>query len=809
MGRGRGFLYGARPENNPVTAPRNSARSAFLTVALVAGAVSYGSAWGATDAPVADGSNDPDLISEVRVEGNHRVEAEAVRRALKNKTGAKFDQAKTADDLRALWALNYFSDLQLLVQRLPGGGISYVVRVVEKPSVREVTLEGNDELSKDDFKESLDIKPFSILDQAHIRRNAKKIQDKYVEKGFFLAEVTYEIRPVEGGNEVDVVFLITERAKVQVKEVKFVGNEKVPADDLRAVMMTKEGGLLSFFTNEGTYREEMFQRDLQVIQGVYFDRGFINIKVDKPIVSLSPDKRYIFITLKVDEGEQFTIGKIDFSGDMLGTKDDLFAKMSSKAGDLFSRTTLARDIQGITDIYYDDGYAYANIVPMTAVNAEARTIDLTFEISKGNLVTVERIDVVGNTKTRDQVVRRQMRIYEGELFRGTGMRESKDRIQALGFFETVEVTQKPGSDNTKIVVQVEVKEKNTGSFQVGAGFSNTESFILTAQVSQPNFLGWGQTVAANLQLSGLRSYVELSYFDPYFLDTNFILNLSFYRTSLDYFGFIREATGGNAGIGYHFIDDLMVNVAYMREYIRVEPGRDFDAEIPLANQFRNGVTSALRLSAVWDRRNNRILPSSGHMESLTAEFAPGFLGGTFNFNRYTAFSRVYVPLPFGIVLKGNATIGVITELDNNARLPVSELYFLGGITSVRGYLLRSIAPQVSVLSSGSPDAAVRQFPVGGDKEFILNIELEFPIFEKLGIRGVVFYDAGNVFAKGRMFFEEPNYKLFLGLLHSVGFGVRWFSPIGPLRFEWGIPLTPRADRQDQPVLFEFTIGNSF
>jgi outer membrane protein insertion porin family len=757
----------------------------------------------ASDAPVEETA---DRIIEIRVEGNQRVEQAAIARALKQKVGEPFDASRTADDLRALWSLKYFNDVQLLVQRTPQG-IAYVVRVEEKPAVRAVTLSGNDELSKDDLKDTIDIKANSILDLSAVKRNVKKVSDKYVEKGFFLAEVTSEIRPVEGStSEVDVIILVKENAKVQVREIAFLGVSKVPVSELKAVMATKEGNYLSFLTSEGTYREELFQRDLQVIQAAYYDRGFINVRVDKPVVSISPDKRNISITLRVEEGEPFSIGKLDFGGDLIVPRAELKARMTSREGEIFNRSLLARDIQAITDTYYDSGYAYANPVPVTAVNAESRTIDLTFEISKGKQVTIERIDIVGNTKTRDKVIRRQLRVYEGELFSGTGMRRSKEKVTALGFFETVEVTHKPGRDDEHVLVTVEVKEKSTGTFQVGLGFSNIESFIFTAQVAQQNFLGWGQAGSFSAQLSGLRQFFQASYFDPYFLDTNFIFSIDAYRTQLDYFGFVRDAYGGTASLGYYVVaDEMSFNVGYTREFVRVEPSRQ---SLLLADQFRSGNTSALRVGWLWDRRNNRLFPSQGWFMNVTAEFAPRPLGGSYIFNRYTGNFRGYVPLPLGIVFKAQLQLGVIQQLEAANGLPASELYYLGGIFSVRGYPIRTISP--TELAAASPDGLTTPINVGGDRQIFLNVELEFPIFEKVGIRGVLFYDAGNAFARGVPFFQDRTFpNLPLGLFHSVGFGFRWFSPIGPLRFEWGIPLNRRQGIDLQVPQFEFTIGQSF
>ncbi|NMO19337.1 outer membrane protein assembly factor BamA [Pyxidicoccus fallax] len=758
------------------------------------------------DAPVSD-EDATDRVVEIRVEGNRRVEAEAIRRALRTKVGEPLAPGRTSQDLRAVWALGYFQNVELLVQRLPRG-LAYVIRVEERPIVRAVQLRGNEELNKDDLKDEIDTKPNTILDMETVRSTVRKIQAKYVEKGYFLAEVTHELKRSEDGTSVDVIYVINEHAKVMVKQITFIGAEKVSPEELKATMITREGGFFSFFTGEGTYREEAFERDLQVIQFAYYDRGFINVRVDKPTVQLSADKRFIYITLRVTEGEAYDIGKIDFSGDLLEgvSKELMESLMKSRTGERFNRSQLSQDIVAVSDLYYDRGYAYANINPITTVNADNRTVDLTFDVQQGPKVTIERIEVVGNSKTRDKVIRRELRVYEGELYSGTGVRRSRERVTALGFFETVEITQRPGSQDDTIVLQVEVKEKATGTFQVGLGFSNVENFIFTAQISQNNFLGWGQSISASAQISGLRSLVQLSFYDPYFLDTNYLLSAEFFRVQADYEGFIRNSTGGSVSIGYQFIDDLLGTVGYSREWVDVEAGQNLGAVL-LANQFLSGITSAARFSLSFDRRDNRLFPSRGFIHYGSVETAPGFLGGTFLFNRYTAYSRLYFPMPLGFVFKTNATIGYIQQLDQDKPLPISELYYVGGINSVRGYYLRSISPSVKVPRSANPDATVTDFLVGGNKQLIFNFELEFPIFEKAGLRGVLFYDAGNSFATTENFFEDRQDNLPLGLFHSAGFGFRWFSPIGPLRFEWGIPLTRRPE--DDRILFEFTIGNFF
>lgn len=747
-------------------------------------------------------------IADMRFEGLRRVEPEAVRRAMRQQRGDVFDAGKTAEDLSAIWALGYFVDVQLSLEKLAGGQYVYVIQLTERPVVREVRFEGNDELAESDFKELMSIKALSILDLAALQKNAKKIQDKYVEKGFFLAEVQHRLEPIGAeGLEVDVVFVIQEHAKVRVKRIQFFGVQQIPEDELRSAMVTREGGFLSFLTGEGIFRDDGFQRDLQMIQAVYYDHGFINVRVESPQVSLSADKRYVFIGLRVEEGLSFDLGKLDFSGDSLVSPEELHKKLKSRSGKRFNRSSMAEDIQAISDAYYDLGYAYANVTPLTNLDVDSRIVDIVFDIQKGERVKIERIDIVGNTKTRDKVIRREMRVYEGELFNGTAMKRSQERVTALGYFEKVEVTHRPGSTPGTIVVSVEVKEKPTGSFQLSLGFSSYENLIFMAQVQESNFLGWGQSLVAAFQISSLRQYLQLAYTHPHFLDTDFILSAEAFRTEADYFGFLRNSWGGNLNLGYYFWEDFTLSLGYGFEWVKVDRGYTSSANIPFASQYLKGTLSTIRLSAQWDRRDNRLFPTKGFLQYVSAEFGPSFLGGSFVLNRYTAFSRWYFPLFWGLVLKANATIGYIQQLNSDKPIPISERYFLGGINSVRGYYLRSIAPRVLVPSSNRPDAGTTWFSVGGDKEFIFNLELEFPIFPQANIRGVVFYDAGNAFAMDAKFFQDKQNKLPLGLFHSVGFGFRWFSPVGPLRFEWGIPLNRRPE--DNSIQFEFNIGNSF
>src|SRR5713101_1635607 len=735
---------------------------------------------GMTPAEAAAPVPDTGVITKINVQGNRRVEADAIRAALPLKPGDTFDRRKLKDALLAVWKTGYFNDIKLDVSAVPPPGTGYqlTVLVSEKPAVREIKLEGNAELSRDDLKETIEVKQFQILDPEGVRKSAKKMQEKYVEKGYFLAEVSWRLDPLPN-NEVNVVFVINEHAKVTVKEIRFVGTHAISTAELKGAMITQEGSFWSFLSSAGTYREDAFARDEYVLQGLYYDRGYLYVKFGKAAIELSPDRRFIFITIPIEEGDPYDIGKIDLSGDLLEPKEKLLALVETRPGKRFSKTILQRDLQVLADVYKDKGYAYANVTPDTDVHAENKTVDINFAFQKGNLVNIEKIEVVGNNKTRDKVIRREMRIRAGD----------------------------------KMVLEVTVKEKLTGTFQLGFGFTGGESFFGQAQLSQNNLLGYGHTASLSVEIASLRQLFPLSYLDPYFLDTAWTASIDLYRSELLFTGFDRQAIGAALTAGYEIFEDFRFFGTYTLEGVDVIPTGG--TALQLRNQFSAGRTSSLRFSFNYDKRDNRLFPTNGHLESASAEFATSLIASQNLFQRYRLIERRYRPLFWGLVAKVNLSIGYIRSTDPLSRpISISEKFFAGGINSIRGYTLRSTAPTKKILASKDPDAGVLDYAVGGNKELLTNWEIEFPIVESAGIRGVLFYDMGNVFAENENFFQsnqrpDANGKgtLPLGLFHSTGFGVRWFSPLGPLRFEVGFPLTRRPI--DDPYLFEFTIGNFF
>jgi outer membrane protein insertion porin family len=763
-------------------------------------------------------------IAAIEVEGNRRVEVDAIKGAMVSKVGMPIDGKAIQQDVRSVMKLGYFADVSI-EEKGPPEKLVLVVKVVEKPSVQDYRIEGNDEIGSDDFKDAIEVKRYAILDAAAVRKTVKKMQEKYTEKGFYLAEVTSRVeeRP---DNQVVVVFVVNERAKVQVRRVHFVGNERVAKEEILPFLQTQEGSFLAFLSSAGTYKEESFQRDLQAIQAVYLEKGYVNVKVGKPTIAITPDRTALFISIPIDEGEQFTIGKVDFSGDLLGMRPFLPQLLQSTPGELFVRSKVGHDLFAVADFFKDMGYAYVNVNPMTNLDPKAKTLGLTYDVQPGQKVYFERIEIQGNSKTRDKVIRRELRIYEGDLYSAEAIKNSKQRLTALGYFEVAEISTRKGSADDRIIAVVEVKEKATGTFQIGAGFSSYENFILTAQISQNNFFGWGQTLSLQLQWSSLRQLGQIQFVEPYFFDTKWTFAFDLYANENLYANFTRGALGGSMTWGYELaglawlipgaakLDDLRFFGTYTLERIRVTSSVQ---DLLLYNRFRSGVTSAVRFSVGWDRRDNRLFPTSGFYLSAGLELAPPFLAPTAIFGdevnlfyRETIEFRLYQNIWQGLTGRFRLLAGVVRGWDVNHPVPVSELYYLGGVNTVRGYRLYSISPVALVGNTASPDSVLRLLQVGGNKQLVLNFELEYPILEKLGIRAVVFFDMGNTFMPGA--YTDPTVSL--SLYKAVGFGFRWFSPIGPLRFEWGFPLDRRRDPItgayiDAPVDFQFTIGSFF
>jgi outer membrane protein insertion porin family len=763
-------------------------------------------------------------VVRVQFRGNRKVEDDAIRVNLHTLPGSLLSKDILQEDVRAIWRMSYFEDVQAETTDAPGGVVvTYVLK--EKPAIRKIYVSGHEEVGLSKINEVLDIKKEQVLDLAKVKKNVEKIRELYLQRGFYMADVDYELRRDSPG-EVDVYFRVHENSKVEVRRVNFTGNQHVTDQELRDVMLTQAGDLFSALTSSGTYREDVFQRDLTLIQGYYFDRGFISVKIAEPRLELSADKRSLYISIAIDEGEQYRIGSIEMKGDLLEKPEILLGRLQVKPGEIFNRSKVAQDVQAIADYYKDKGYAYVNSTPETTVNEKQRTVSLFFDIQKGSEVTFERINIHGNSKTRDKVIRRELRIYEGERFSQSALDLSKRRVNALGYFEKVETSTKRGSGDDTMEVNVDVAERQTGAFQIGAGFSSVESFIAQAQISQNNLLGRGQSLVLQAQMSSLRQLFMLQFDEPYFLDTNWHFGFNLFDQQRYYLGFTRQSKGGSLTWGYLLTDNVRLFLTYTLQDISVTTGGASNlfsggqrSPLPpgsLANLLHAGLVSSWRISLTHDTRNDRMFTRSGWHNTISAEFAEPAFFSQAQFSRFEGTSRYFYPLWGPLVLRLKGDIGAVISREPQG-VPIFERYFVGGIYDVRGFQLASLGPQIRVPAAQSPDSALRTFAVGGNMQVVGKVELEMPIFEKLNIRAVVFSDVGNAYNLERQYCRlkpasadlsvDPCTAVFPlnSLRSSWGFGLRWFSPIGPLRFEWGFPYKPLPG--EDSVVFEFTIGN--
>ncbi len=778
-------------------------------------------------------------VLRVEVEGNRRVSADDIRVNIATRRGTAFDPDRVSRDVEALYKLDFFSDIAVVLEEEPGG-VVLTYRVEEKAAVGEVRLEGNDELDEEDITEVLDIETNQPLDIPRIERNVQKVRDLYSEKGYFLAEVTYRLEEAPGQNAYDIVIVIDEHAQVEVRDISFVGNHALSDSEINAYMSTKTAGLFSVLTDSGKFKREAFDRDITVIQALYWDHGYIDVKVGTPRVELSPDRRYIFLSIPLEEGPRYRVGRIrvmehDRSGEeveLLGGRRKVRSMVRTERGEWFSRTSVMEDVNRITRHYQDQGYAHANAELQTLTEEETRVVDLVLEVSRGPVVHFERIELRGNTKTRDRVIRRELKIHEGEKYSQTGLDVSKARVTRLGYFERVDITTTPGSSDDQVIAHVEVVERHTGQFQVGMGFSTVENFIAQAQVTEQNFMGQGQTVRLQAQLSSMRQMFVFDFWEPHFLDSEWTFAFKLYDTVMAMIDYNKESTGGEITLGHSIgLEDLKLYLSYNLEYDKIDTGQGRGmlisgrrlssgfSNLPLAYLFQEGFSSSVRTTLTYDKRNNRLFPTDGSYNSASLELASRYMGSDFEFTRYTLNSRWYFPLFWKFVFRLRGKFGLIHS--NTAEgLPIAQRYRSGGIFDVRGFYPWSLGPRLSIPSTFDPNAAPRAagINIGGNMQLTFNTEIEFPIVEIVGIKGVVFFDAGNSFnledswcqaggGRGINEFTDPCNKNPLYLRTSAGFGFRWFSPMGPLRFEWGWPTHRFAG--EEKYMFEFTFGNFF
>ncbi|HSA59824.1 MAG TPA: outer membrane protein assembly factor BamA [bacterium] len=732
-------------------------------------------------------------IREIRSQGNQRVEEATILATVESKVGMAYSPDRVRKDIQALYRLGVFDDVRV-EKAAAGGGVRLVYIVSERSQIAKISFVGNKKVKEEKLRELIDVKPFGSTDAARLDSSIRKIQEHYVSEGYHLAEVTPEFRKIPGNAAGDeLVFNIREGEPVRIKRINFIGNKVFSDKELRKKIRSKEKGYLSWLSSSGKYQDEQIKRDTAFLVYHYQNNGYLKVKVSPPQVYLSRDRKWLTVTFHIEEGEKYKVRNVDIEGDILTTKEELRSKFKLKGGRVYERKAVEEDLQTLSQIYGDQGYAFANINPQIQPHDEDLTADVTYLVQKGPRVYVERINISGNTITRDKVLRREVLLTENSLYNETRLRQSQQRLQALGYFEEVNFATPRGSADDRININITVKEKPTGTFSIGAGFSSAENFIFTASIAKQNFLGYGISGQFSTELSSKRQLFVLSFEDAHFLDSDWLLSVSGFRTVNVFTDFDRRSFGGSLSLGHRLFEWSSIRLGYQIEDVDVG---DFRTTVPAVfNQNLSGLTSSASVTLARDTRNNRIFPTKGMYASSSVEYAG--LGGDNEFLRWTENFRYYQPIWKGLVGKINMTIAQISSL-NSLPVPLFERFFMGGVNSLRGYTLRSVGPSVQIPNSVA--GGDNRFVYGGNKMVQFNFELEFPIYEPAGFRMVTFVDAGNSFA------EDQNFAL-NRLRSDFGFGLRWNSPLGPLRFEWGIPFG--RDPGEDPIVFNFTIGSFF
>ncbi|ABA88500.1 outer membrane protein assembly complex protein YaeT [Syntrophotalea carbinolica DSM 2380] len=729
----------------------------------------------------------PIQVDQVVVEGNRRVERSYIEGVLTVSADKPITVADVDRNIQAIFKTGRFRDVSAeLVER--NGKQVLVFNVSERPLLRKIVFSGNSEIKTDKLGEMVNAQKIEFYRPQIIREGTEIIKRAYIQEGYYATEIEASV-DINDRQEATITFTIDEGDKVYVTDIQFEGNTVFKAKELKKAMLTKEKWFLSFITGRGGYNEEMTKVDRDILSDQYYNEGYIQVRVKGPIVNLLPDKKSIELLYEIEEGVQFFAGNLDISGDLLKDKQELLETMTLHKGAVFSRKVMREDMSKLNDLYADSGFAYVNVTPETQVNEQTRQVDITYDVEQGIRARIGRINISGNTRTRDKVIRRQVKLAEGETYSASLIKNSRRKINNLGYFDEVNLTTRKGDDLSLMDIDIDVKERATGSFSIGAGFSSVDGMMVQGSVSQDNFLGRGLRLDLSGSLGGSRTVYRVGLLDPYFLDRDLALGFDVYDTEREWTDFDRDTTGGDIKLGLPITDDIRTFFVYRYEEKNITDVDD-DASWTIRKQAGKHTLSSITASLSRNTTDFRPDPSRGNISELAIEYAG--LGGTERFIKYTADHRYFYPLPWGMVFSAHGQVGYIQEMGGKDA-PLDERFFLGGMNSLRGFESREVGPR-----EANDDGTDYDF-VGGVKEAVFNLELTFPLIKDMKMKGLVFFDTGNAWADDETMFSEMRY--------SVGAGIAWNSPMGPLRFAWGYNLSPKE--WEEPSAFDFSVGKNF
>jgi outer membrane protein insertion porin family len=750
---------------------------------------------------ICDGAEED--IYKIVILGNVKTEEGAIRGAIKSQEGGPFSVQKIREDLRSIFDLGHFTDVQVDIKSTPQGK-EVIFIVVEKPSIKEISITGNEKVKLDTIKEKMTLTPRSILNLEKVKENSEQIRKLYFSKGYYGVKVEHKVNYLET-NEAVVTFAISEGPKGHIKKIVLKGNKNIKSSDLKKVMTTKQRNIFSIITKTGTLDEDILKNDLQLLNAYYIDHGFIEAKISEPKLDLSNPKK-IRVEIEMVEGPRYHVGNIDFKGDLLTTKEDLFKGLKMKRSDVYSNTAIRKDVNTLTEKFANQGYAYVEVSPETNVDNLNLLVHITYDIEKKKRVSFEKIQIVGNSKTRDKVVRRELRVAEGELYSAADLNKSRDRLKRTGYFKEVDFTTSRGGTEEKINLDIKVEEAPTGAISFGVGYSSLESVVGSASISDRNLFGYGYQGVLKFSLGAETRNFRLSFTDPYFLGYPLSAGIDLYHERVEVFDtYSYKTTGGALRFGKELTDKIRLDAMYKLEQTDVY-GVQETASTYIKEQEGKKTTSALSISPSIDTRDDYFNPRRGARHSLFIQNAGGILGGDNYFVRVTGETSWYFPLPLNTTLNLRAKAGMIAPYGGK-KLPIYEKFFVGGIQTVRGF----------EYGRGGP-IDEKDEPSGAKKMVVFNAEWIFPLAREIGLKGALFFDVGKGFDKLKdqdhlvvdldthRILTRPGKGLF-PLKFGAGPGIRWFSPFGPIHIDIGFNLSPKKGEKGNVI--EFTAGTVY
>jgi len=715
------------------------------------------------------------------VEGNRRVQSPAILNRVQTKIGDPFSPTALRDDVRAIFALGFFDDVQVRVEEFEGG-VRLIFVVVERPILREVGYEGNREVKTDELREKAALRIGVLYNPVEVQRAEEAIRQKYEDEGFFGVTISPRTERTPEG-DLRLVFRIDEGRKIYIDRIVIEGNQALTAGRIKDAMQTKERFLWILpFSN---VQRKVFEEDADRILSLYADHGYIQARIESHEIIPDIPQGKVTLRTRVIEGPQFRVGTVMVRGNEVLPGEEIRKLIKLKEGEVFNRSLVRAAVRAIADRYSEIGRARAEVNPETETDPEGRRVNVTFAITEGGEVYVERINITGNTKSSEKVLRRELRVAEGELFTFQKLVRSRQRLFNLGYFDEVNASVDPGSTPDKVVIQIDVKERATGLFSIGAGYSSLDNLFATLDITQRNLFGRGQEVFLRIRFGSKSQLGHLGFTEPYLFDIPLRAGFDVYDRRREFSDFTEDRLGGDLRASYPIIDEFTtLSGIYRLESIKID-NIDETASEDLKKERGTKLNSVVEFALARDTRDNIFEPTSGSRNVIDVAFAG--LGGDTQFYRIVGESAWFYPLPiFDWIFAARGLAG-FSRGWGGEEVPIFERFFLGGATSLRGQRTRSVGPKDST-------GAV----IGGDKELLFSSELIIPLFARFRI--AFFFDAGNAYGFGKDF-DPTDLRL------TAGAGVRFYSPLGPLRLDYGFNLDRQPGEKSGQI--NFSVGSPF